>query len=218
MTSRPGTATAAGDGTPPDAEAGSRPITRGQAIGAAAALSGAVVAGGALVGGSARLGATDARAQQKEADVLNFLLLIEYVQEGFYAEAIRRGRLRGELQRFAATVGAQEREHVALLKRRLGARALDRPPLEFGALVERPAAFRDAAVQLEETGAAAYIAEGPTLSKELVVDAARIVAVEARHAAWIRDVAGENPAPNAADPPQSAVAVVATLRREGFLQ
>jgi hypothetical protein len=51
-----------------------------------------------------------------------------------------------------------------------------------------------------------------------VVDAARIVAVEARHAAWIRDLAGTDPAPRAADPGRSADDVLADLRRKGFLQ
>jgi hypothetical protein len=51
-----------------------------------------------------------------------------------------------------------------------------------------------------------------------LADAARIVAVEARHAAWIRDLAGADPAPKAADPPRSAAEVLAELRQKGYLR
>jgi hypothetical protein len=41
--------------------------------------------------------------------------------------------------------------------------------------------------------------------------------VEGRHAAWIRDIAGEDPAPVAADPGLTAAAVTSTLREAGLL-
>lgn len=197
--------------------AGQGRITRAQAC-RAAALGASLVGGGALLSGSLRSGATAAPSGGRDVDILNFLLLIEFVQEGFYADAVKRGALSGELEKFAKTVGPQEREHVALLQRRLGSRAIDRPALDFGDTTASAAAFRDTALELEETGAAAYIGEGPSLSHDVVADAARIVAVEARQAAWIRNLAGENPAPRAADPPQSAADVMATLRRKGFVR
>jgi hypothetical protein len=49
-------------------------------------------------------------------------------------------------------------------------------------------------------------------------DAARIVAVEARHAAWILDIAGSNPAPRTADPARSADDILSDLRHKGLLQ
>jgi hypothetical protein len=47
---------------------------------------------------------------------------------------------------------------------------------------------------------------------------AGIVAVEARHAAWIRALAGRNPAPRAADPSTTARQVTRTLERNGFVK
>ena len=77
---------------------------------------------------------------------------------------------------------------------------------------------RAAAIQLEEATAAAYIGQGANLTSAAMRDAARIVAVEARHAAWIRDLAGADPAPRAADAARSADDILADLRRKGFLR
>jgi hypothetical protein len=46
---------------------------------------------------------------------------------------------------------------------------------------------------------------------------ATLVSVEARQAAWLRDLAGVSPAPRAADPARPAQAVLADLRRRGWL-
>jgi hypothetical protein len=51
-----------------------------------------------------------------------------------------------------------------------------------------------------------------------VQDAARIVAVEARHAAWIRDLAGADPAPRPADPGRSPNEILSALRKKGYLR
>jgi hypothetical protein len=50
-----------------------------------------------------------------------------------------------------------------------------------------------------------------------VAQAAGIVAVEARHAAWIRDLAGALPAPRPADPARSPDDVLSDLRTKGYL-
>jgi hypothetical protein len=42
--------------------------------------------------------------------------------------------------------------------------------------------------------------------------------VEARHASWIRDIVGENPAPHAADKPISASEAQAAVARTGFVK
>jgi hypothetical protein len=43
------------------------------------------------------------------------------------------------------------------------------------------------------------------------------VSVEGRHAAWIRDIAGEDPAPFAADAGLSASVVTSQLQKAGLL-
>jgi hypothetical protein len=160
--------------------------------------------------------AGSAPSPEQDEQILNFALGLEHLQAGFYAHALERGALRGELRLFAEVVGGQERGHVAYLRERLGAAARDEPELEFGDLAADAERFRGAALVLEESGVAAYIGQGANLTVEAVAAAAPIVSVEARHAAWIRDLVGRNPAPKAADSPSTAAEVQAALERAGF--
>src|SRR3954471_14499368 len=105
----------------------------------------AALAGGAVVSGGAALGAgrRDARARAaaapaRDAEVLNLFLTLEYVQQAFYEQAVRSGRLDGPLREFASTVARQEAEHVALLRKRLGRRANPHPKSEVGEAVRSP--------------------------------------------------------------------------------
>jgi hypothetical protein len=185
----------------------------------------AALGGGAIVAGGAALAArTDdgvsLAAQSKDADakILNFFLLLEYVQEGFYREAVRSGALTGDLLTFATTVGEQETEHVAFLEQRLGERADARPTLSFGDAASTPERFRRTAIDLEEAALAGYIGQGANLPRETVRSVATLVSVEARQAAWVRDLAGVSPAPRAADPARKAERVMADLRGRGFVE
>lgn len=192
--------------------------TRARAL-RAAALGGASLAGASLVSAWARPERSAARpSRAQDVRILKFLLVLEDAQAAFYAAALRGGALRGELLELARTVAPQEREHAELLRRRLGSDAPPRPKLDFTEATSRPVTFQRTAIDLEEATAAAYIGQGASLTPGAVIDAARIVAVEARHAAWLRDVAGLDPAPRAADLGRSADEVVSDLRRKGLLR
>ena len=86
----------------------------------------------------------------------------------------------------------------------LGAGAPTAPRFDFGEASAGPTNFARTAIKLEDLGLAAYNGAATSLTADTLADAARIVSVEARHAAWIRDLAGELPAPRAADRPISA--------------
>jgi rubrerythrin len=180
----------------------------------------ALLAGGAALAGAAIAGAprlTDA-AQPSQADLnaLNLLLLVEYTENAFYAEALRRGRLRGEVREYARTVAEQEKEHLEFLRSALGGRAEDEPRFEFGEKAADPQAFATAAGDLEDLSVAAYNGQGTNVSPETLAAAAKIVSVEARHAAWIRSVVGQPPAPEATDTPRSEDQVLEGLQRAGL--
>ena len=183
----------------------------------------AAIGGGAMVAGGAAIAArTDgdslaARSKDADAEILNFFLLLEVVQEGFYREAVRTGRLNGDLLTFAQTVGEQESEHVAFLAERLGGRADARPTLNFEDALSTPDRFRETAIELEEAALAGYVGQGANLTRDMVRPVATLVSVEARQAAWVRDLAGVSPAPRAADPARKADRVVADLRERGFV-
>jgi hypothetical protein len=183
-----------------------------------AALGGAAIGGGALLGGWAAPQASLGKpSRAQDVRILSFLLVLEQAQSAFYDAALRSRALSGELLRFAQVVAPQEHDHVALLRRRLGGSARPAPRFEFRDATSSPARFRRAAIDLEEATAAAYIGQGASLTRDLVAEAAGIVAVEARHAAWIRDLAGALPAPRPADPARSPDDVLTDLRTKGYL-
>ena len=189
--------------------------TRGRLLRAAVA-GGAVAAGGlAMASDGAPLAA---QADGADGDILNLFLTLERVQAGFYRAAVQTDRLDGSLLTFATTVGAQEREHVAFLERRLGDRAQRPPRSDFGHLLATPEDFRDAAIELEEAAIAAYIGQAANLGRATLASAATLVSVEARQVAWVRDLAKISPAPRAADPARPAEEILADLRERGFMR
>ena len=180
-------------------------------------LKGLAVVGAAVVGGGwfgeGRLLAAARPSAAGDRDIFNFALLLEYLQASFYAEALAGGRLEGELKLFAEVVAAHEREHVRFLKRALGSRARPEPRFRFGQATREPRRFQSTAVALEDLAVAAYNGQAANLTRGGLAAAIKIVSVEGRHAAWIRDLAGQEPAPRAADPGADVAAVTAALRR-----
>jgi hypothetical protein len=185
-------------------------LGRGLVVGSALALGGLAAA--------SQQGVAAAPSKQQNVRILNFLLTLEYAQQALYEAALSAGALRGELRQFAEVAGDQETKHVEALRALLGDDAQAKPSFRFGDAARRPGRFTAAALTLEETASAAYIGQAANLTAERLPDVARIVAVEARHAAWIRAIAGRNPAPHAADPAKTVRQVMKTLARTGFVE
>jgi hypothetical protein len=179
----------------------------------------ATLAFGIGLGLSGRATSASAAAPSAAQDraIFNFALLLEYLQAAFYAEAVEQGRLRGDVRDFAEIVSEHEREHVAFLRHALGEHARPRPKFDFGNATQSQRAFVKTAVLLENTGVAAYNGQAANLTKPALAAAAEIVSVEGRHAAWISDIAGESPAPRAADLGESSADVLRKLDSLGFL-
>jgi rubrerythrin len=182
-----------------------------------ALAGGAVIAGGAAIGINSGGAPLAAPSKDMDTEILRLLLLLERVQESFYGAALEQARLDGELQRFATVVARQEREHVAFLERRLGGQAPAPPKTDFGESLTGPERFRDTAIELEEATLAAYIGQGANLTRPEVAAVAGLVSVEARQAAWVRDLAGVSPAPRAADAAREPDAILSDLRQRGFI-
>lgn len=182
--------------------------------------AGALATGGALAGGmlADRIpGLAAAPSQEQDAEILNFALLAERLQAAFYAEALKRARLKSELRKFATVVGGHEREHVAFLEKALGNGAEAAQTFDFGDATRDADAFAKAAQEIEDLVTGAYNAGALGLTNATLKAAAKIASVEARHAAWIRDIAGENPAPDAAEPETTPEKVTAAIQRAGYL-
>jgi hypothetical protein len=165
--------------------------------------------GAQALGSGSRLG---------DVAILNFALEMEELQAALYAQALQHAGLTGELAQYARVVGGHERAHVAFLRETLGSRAKPAPAFDFGDAVTNSDRFAATARSLEDLGVAALDGQAGNLTKPSLAAVATIVSVEARHAAWIRDLLGELPAPAAANPAQTAAQVTAAIRRTGFVK
>src|SRR5919198_1367423 len=181
-------------------------------------VAGATAIAGFLLLGPRPRAAGAAPSGAQDQKIFNYALLLEYLQAAFYSESVDQDRLKGEVRDFAKIVSEHERDHVKYLQKALGSAARARPRFNFGNATRDQKKFLDAAVLLENTGVAAYNGQAANLTKKALAAAAEIVSVEGRHAAWISDLAGVDPAPRAADPGASATAVASIIRRTGFLK
>jgi hypothetical protein len=138
-----------------------------------------------------------------DAEILNFALTLEYLEAAFYAQAIDELAPTGDLAGLVNLIRDDEDAHVEGLTaaiKTLGAKPVAAPGVNFGGAFANEAAFLKLAQTFEDTGVSAYNGAGPSLkSKELLATAGGIVQVEARHAAAIRLLNSQPPAPDAFD-------------------
>jgi hypothetical protein len=177
-------------------------LSRASLIKGSLALLGAVA--GTAVGGAEIAASADSRGSPAtDREILTFGLLIERLQAAFYAAALHSGKLTGEAQQFAQVVGAEEAAHVKYFADALGPSAGTSPRFHFGNAVTDANEFISTAISLEEAGLGVYNGQAVNLTPTTLAAAARVVSVEARHAAWARALAGKDPAPVAVDVPVS---------------
>ena len=200
--------------------------TRAQLFKRAIVGGGAFMAGGLLIGGLPKVALGKPSASQ-DVTILNFALLLEYLESEFYVDAVAKGALTGPTLTFATTVRDHELAHVAFLQKALGSKANPKPAFDFKDTTSNADKFRATAVALEDTGVAAYDGQGPNLTKKTLAAAAQIVSVEARHAAWIRRIvsgpgyaggASTYPAPGALDKAKTKAQVEAAVAATGFVK
>jgi hypothetical protein len=174
----------------------------------AAFLTGAALGGAGLLASLVAPGPADAASN--DTSILNYALSLEELQAAFYTEVERIGSLSGPLATQARVVGGHERAHVRALRSVLGRKAAKRAHFDFRGATEDADRFRKTAVAFEDLAVAAYKAQAPRVrNAELLASVLGIHSVEARHAAWIRRLAGVPPAANAFDDP---------LARDGVLK
>jgi rubrerythrin len=187
-------------------------MPRARFLGRASAAFGAVAVGGgtfAAFAAASRHGSLAGRDRQ----VLAFALTLEQLQTAFYSEALKAGNLTGEARQFARIVGREEQAHLRYLRQEPSSSAGKASRYAFGDAASSDEHFVAAAVTLEETGLAAYNGQAENLTRATLKSVARVISVEARHAAWARGLAGLQPAPVAADVPISADTAMARIRK-----
>lgn len=189
-------------------------LTRAELLQRRLAVGAGLAAGGILAGGFASL-AMSSPSHREDVAVLNFALAFEELQADFYARALRGSALHGDWLRFAQVVGDHERAHVAFLRHTLGAAANPSPRFKLTQGPGNLGQFQRVAIALEDAGVALYNGQAGNLTPGTLAAAAEIVSVEARHAAWARDLAGEVPAPYPSEVPAGAKEVQARLAQIG---
>ncbi|MDX6624997.1 MAG: hypothetical protein QOE75_2929 [Solirubrobacterales bacterium] len=185
----------------------SEDLSRGEVI-----LKGALAAG--AVYGTLMVGPYVSKALAMsgggDVDILNFALTLEYLETRFYEEAKSRAGAKGELKALIDLIAKDEAEHVEALTatvKQLGGKPVAEPKFDFA--YDDTAGFLKLAQTFEDTGVSAYNGAGPQIkSKDVLGAAGSIVQVEARHAAAIRLRNGDEPSPDAFDPPLDEMQVL----------
>jgi hypothetical protein len=164
---------------------------------------------------------SQAAAQVTDLDILHFGLRFERLQATFYTQAEELGtiaRMSAAKQEWARTLGAHERAHVRIIKQVLGPKAEPRPFFDFGEDNETDAAFTRTAVAMEDLTVALLTGVMPRVrDRGLAAAMFGLMTVEARHAAWARNIVGAAPAAQAFDEPRTLRSVEVAVDRTGFI-
>jgi hypothetical protein len=165
---------------------------------------------------------SEAEAQVTDEDILQFGLRFERLQATFYTQAEEIGTIatmRDAKQEWARTLGAHERAHVRIIKSVLGPKAEPRPFFDFGKDNETDAAFTRTAVAMEDLTVALLTGIMPQVrNRELAAALFGLLTVEARHAAWARNIVGATPAARAFDEPRTLRSVQGAVARTRFIK
>jgi hypothetical protein len=192
------------------------------AMGGAAALSGGAILS-ALIPGAASakaVGAPPSSFGKGDIGILNYALTLEYLESAFYNEAAASGKITNKaLKQFLHTVQKDENAHVKLLKGVLGAKAAKKPNFDFQGIPSDPVKFAATAYVLENTGVHAYLGQAPNITEgKVLLTAASIVTVEARHAGAIGLFLGKAIAPGPLDTGWTAAKVLNAVKGTGFIK
>ncbi len=137
---------------------------------------------------------------QNVVDVLNFALLLEYLEYEFYDRANNSpGLIPNEYKLAFEYLRRHEELHVKLLKTVLGSKAIAKPGFDFSAKGLLPDTFTNfqtftaVSQAFEDTGVRAYKGQAPNLmnAKPILETALQIHATEAAHAARVRYLRGQ---------------------------
>ncbi|WP_311170199.1 ferritin-like domain-containing protein [Halobellus ordinarius] len=156
-----------------------------------------------------------------DIDVLNYALTLEHLESAFYREGLEtfdeedfaeldlsesdQAESAEQIYGYLQEIGEQEATHVDVLTQAvelLGGTPNEEQSYDFG--YETVEEFLQTARVLENIGVSAYAGAAPFVeSPDLLSSALAIHSVEARHAAFLNELTGESPFPNAFDPAES---------------
>ncbi len=180
------------------AQALNTPRKRTQFITGLAAASAGMVAAAALPGSVLAAGRSAVPAG--DLAILNFALTLEHLESAFYNQAVATVPFEQAAVRYLAqTLRKDEATHVSALTAAIkgagGTPVGAAPFYKFGAdTFKTQSGFLKLSYMLEDTGVAAYLGQAANIkTPSILLTAASIVTVEARHAGAIRYQYGLQP-------------------------
>lgn len=183
--------------------------TRSDFFKKAAIGGGAALGSGVLLAGLPELALAQGKSKANDVKILNYALLLEFLENDFYIKSRAQANLQGNAARAFRVIQSHEATHVKFLKKALGSKARRKPKFDFGNNTQTQDKALALAQVLEDTGVTAYLGQATRILQPAVLAAAgTIVTIEARHAAFIRELNGKSFAPNAFDKPASMAKVL----------
>jgi hypothetical protein len=184
-------------------------------------LGKALIGSGALLAALAEPPPAAGASRRRDVDLLNYDLVLEYLQASFYTVAERIGTVRGmqrERAYWARIVGAHERGHVKIIRQVLGTKAVKSPFFNFGKVVEDGDMLLKTGVALEDLTTALLAGQAARFDNpELVSAVFSLLTTEARHAAWARRMVGAKPVARSFDDAKSMSEVTRIVRSTRFI-
>ena len=182
---------------------------------------GVIVAGGVLLGGLPEVSPA-ARSNAQDVEILNSCCCWRSWRQVFTRTPRHGGALKGEARglrqdRGCPRTGARRRSSQG---DSAASRPSRTPTFDFQAIL-RPtseAMFAAGHRRCSRTPPSPPTTARPEPDEADARAAAPIVSVEARHAAWIRDIVGEPASPQATDTPATARQVQRVIARTGFVK
>lgn len=170
--------------------------------------AGLVGVGASLVAGGLLEAPGMANAQQVlapaktggDVDILNFALVLEYLELDFYRTGLASGLLKGRDLELVTAISDHETQHVSAVVdaiRTLGGKPINRPKFTYPAnsWLSRDGLLKNAST-LEELGVSAYQGQVPLIqSADVLAAGAAIAGVESRHAGVLAMLVDRQPFP-----------------------
>jgi hypothetical protein len=150
-----------------------------------------------------------------DVEVLNYALTLEHLENAFYRDGVGQFTYGmdghgNDIGAWLMAIGSHEQAHVDTLTQvisDLGGEPVAEAKYDFG--YTDAASFLATAAALENTGVMAYDGAGQYLTNlDLITAAGSIVAVEARHAAYLNLITGADPAPAAFEQAKSPAEIL----------
>jgi len=149
-----------------------------------------------------------AQTDDRDIDILNYALTLEYLEADFYEKGLDTDLLSGRELALVEPIGAHEKEHVSLITstiEELGGTPVELPGFNYpGGTFGSKDKFLQTAYTFEALGVTAYHGQVANFqSGDLLAAAATIAGTESRHAAILADLTGQDPFPRPLERPAS---------------